>query len=89
MFLVDVKIIARFLFVLDFCPPILDWRVELYCSMNNNVSSFVFLCVLYLYLSLWMFISVCGVFLSLFCDCFCSFFCFFTFFNFSLRSFVL
>ena len=28
MFLVDVKIIARFLFVLDFCPPILDWRVE-------------------------------------------------------------
>ena len=84
MFLVDVKIIARFLFVLDFCPPILDWRVELYCSMNNNVSSFVFLCVLYVYLSLWMLISVCGVFLSLFFDCFFWFFCFLHFLFFLL-----
>lgn len=44
----------------------------------------VFLCVLYVYLSLWMFISVCGVFLSLFFDCFCSFFVFLHFLIFLL-----
>lgn len=44
--------------------------------MNNSVSSFVFLCVLYVYLSLWMFISVCGVF------CCCSLIVFVRFFVF-------
>lgn len=52
--------------------------------MNNNVSSFVFLCVLYVYLSLWMLISVCDVFLSLFFDCFFWFFGFLHFLFFLL-----